>query len=204
MDTNKKFWDKSAKIYDFAIKKDKNAYKKVIERIRSILKKDMNVLEIATGTGLIAVSIASFCKTIEATDFSEEMIKTAKQKHSAHNLVFSVANATNLPYPDCSYDVVVISNALHIMPNPASALNNIKRVLKDDGFLIAPTFMRNSHITGIIREFIMKIAGFKTFSKWDYRQYLQFIIDNDWEIKEKDCFKASYPLAFVIAKKNKR
>ena len=45
-----------------------------------------------------------------------------------------------LPYADKSFDVVIVSNALHIVPQPEKALAEIRRVLKDDGVLIAPTF----------------------------------------------------------------
>ena len=48
--------------------------------------------------------------------------------------------ANLLPYADESFDVVIVSNALHIVPQPEKALQEIKRVLKDDGVLIAPTF----------------------------------------------------------------
>ena len=34
------------------------------------------------------------------------------------NLRFEVADATALPYEDNSFDVVLIANALHVMPNP--------------------------------------------------------------------------------------
>ena len=45
-----------------------------------------------------------------------------------------------LPYAEVSFDVVIVSNALHIVPQPEKALAEIHRVLKDDGVLIAPTF----------------------------------------------------------------
>ena len=45
-----------------------------------------------------------------------------------------------LSYADRSFDVVIVSNALHIVPQSEKALAEIRRVLKDDGVLIAPTF----------------------------------------------------------------
>ena len=45
-----------------------------------------------------------------------------------------------LSYADRSFDAVIVSNALHIVPQPEKALAEIRRVLKDDGVLIAPTF----------------------------------------------------------------
>lgn len=49
---------------------------------------------------------------------------------------------------DQTFDAVIISNALHIMPDPGLVLKNIRRVFKPNGLLIAPTFshghLRNS------------------------------------------------------------
>ena len=47
----------------------------------------------------------------------------------------------SLSYAGNSFDVVIVSNALHIVPQPEKALaEKSDRVLKDDGVLIAPTF----------------------------------------------------------------
>ncbi|MDR2841007.1 MAG: class I SAM-dependent methyltransferase [Paludibacter sp.] len=201
---NKKFWNRFAFLYDLKvnmIKTDKLAYKLMIENVRKELNADMEVLELATGTGLIAVKIADACKRIEATDFSPNMIETAKAKGCAANLTFCVQDATNLTYADKTFDAVIISNALHIMPNPEKALANISRVLKDDGILIAPTFTRSNKFSEKLKAGFMGIFGFKTYSKWTFDQYLQFIEQNEWKITKKDCIKASFPLAYLVAKK---
>ena len=61
------------------------------------------------------------------------MIEKAKKNYNSTKLHFSVQDARTLPYADQSFDVVIIANALHIMPEPEKALSEIKRVLKDDG-----------------------------------------------------------------------
>ena len=62
-----------------------------------------------------------------------------------------------LPYAEESFDVVIVSNALHIVPQPEKALQEIKRVLKDDGVLIAPTFTHaGNSFSGKVRAFFMK------------------------------------------------
>ena len=74
---------------------------------------------------------------IEATDASPEMIAEAKRDNQSAKLHFSVQDMFRLPYADKSFDVVIVSNALHIVPQPEKALAEIRRVLKDDGtFLI--------------------------------------------------------------------
>ena len=66
--------------------------------------------------------------------------------HSFNNISFSVQDATKLTYNSEEFDVVVIANALHIMPEPNKALAEIHRVLKPNGILFAPTFVYEKKI----------------------------------------------------------
>ena len=197
---NKRFWDRNASLYDASRRGEKAAYDSMIDRIRALLTPDMNVLELATATGIIALRVADCCKQIEATDFSEEMIKIANGKEKPENVSFSIADATDFKYYDNQFDAVIISNALHIMPNPEKALANIKRVLKDDGLLIAPTYMRSNHLSEKLKVFIGFLIGFKTYSKWTEKEYLAFLAKNGWRVQNCEVFKATFPLAFVSAK----
>lgn len=87
-------------------------------------------------------------------------------------------DATALPYAPETFDAVVISNALHIMPNPKAALSEIRRVLKPDGILIAPTFTAAGSVFGRLKIRIMELSGFKVFHKWDSKRYLDFLRQN--------------------------
>ena len=69
--SNKKFWDKFAKLYAPFMKKDQGAYDRVYEYIRPHLNKDMDVLELACGSGQLSFSLAQHTKTWIGTDFSE-------------------------------------------------------------------------------------------------------------------------------------
>lgn len=140
----------------------------------------MDVLELACGTGQLSFKLSNYVKKYEATDFSDKMISEAKKKRRGSRLHFSVQDATNLPYADCSFDAVVISNALHIMPYPEKALAEIKRVLKEDGILFAPTFIHAQSRGGRIRIKMMEIVGFHTYSRWSENSFLQFISANDF------------------------
>ena len=139
MKERKTFWDKNAGRYDRFMRKDRAAYDEMYELIRPVVKAK-TVLELATGTGLIAKHIVNAAAHIEATDASAEMIAEAKRDNRSAKLHFSVQDMFCLPYADKSFDVVIVSNALHIVPQPEKALAEIRRVLKDDGVLIAPTF----------------------------------------------------------------
>ena len=133
------FWDKIAGRYDRFMRKDRAAYEEMYKLIRPVVKAK-TVLELATGTGLIAKHIVNAAAHIEATDASPDMITEAKRGNYSAKLRFSVQDMFSLPYASKSFDVVIVSNALHIVPQPEKSLREIKRVLKDDGVLIAPTF----------------------------------------------------------------
>ena len=99
------------------------------------------MLELATGPGMIAKHIASSAKSVTATDFAPKMIETAKKGSVPDNVSFEVADATNLRYQNDSFDLVVIANALHIIPEPEKALAEIDRVLKLL-FVLVPKFTK--------------------------------------------------------------
>ncbi len=100
-------------------------YEKMYELIRPVVKAK-TVLELATGTGLIAKHIVNAAAHIEATDASPEMIAEAKRDNRSAKLHFSVQDMFRLPYANQSFDVVIVSNALHIVPQPEKALPRFK------------------------------------------------------------------------------
>jgi len=197
MKEKKNFWDRNAGRYDRFMRKDRAAYEKMYELIRPVVKAK-TVLELATGTGLIAKHIVNAAAHIEATDASAEMITEAKRGNRSAKLHFSVQDMFCLPYADGSFDAVIVSNALHIVPQPEKALREIRRVLKDDGVLIAPTFTHSENsFSGKVRAFFMKLAGFPLHSRWTSEEYLTFLRQNGWTVRKSVILKASFPLTYT-------
>ena len=196
MRKRRNFWDKNAGRYDRFMRKDRAAYDEMYELIRPVVR-HKTVLELATGTGLIAKHIVNAAAHIEATDASAEMITEAKRTRSA-KLHFSVQDMFRLPYANQSFNVVIVSNALHIVPQPEKALAEIRRVLKDGGVLIAPTFTHaENSFTGKVRAFFMKLAGFPLHSRWTSEEYLCFLRRNGWTVRKSVVLKASFPLTYA-------
>ena len=197
MQGHKNFWDKNAGRYDRFMRKDQAAYDEMYELIRPVVR-HKTVLELATGTGLIAKHIVNAAAHIEATDASAEMILEAKRDTRSAKLYFSVQDMFRLPYANQSFNVVIVSNALHIVPQPEKALQEIKRVLKDDGVLIAPTFTHaGNSFSGMVRAFFMKRVGFPLHSKWTSAEYLRFLRQNGWAVRKSTILKASFPLTYA-------
>ena len=197
MQEHKNFWDKNAGRYDRFMRKDRAAYDEMYELIRPVVR-HKTVLELATGTGSIAKHIVTAAAHIEATDASAEMIAEAKRDNRSAKLHFSVQVMFCLPYANQSFNVVIVSNALHIVPQPEKALQEIKRVLKDDGVLIVPTFTHaGNSFSGKVKAFFMKLAGFPLHSKWTSTEYLRFLRKNGWAVRKSAVLKASFPLTYA-------
>ena len=197
MRNSQNFWDKNAGRYDHFMRKDAAACERLYELLRPVVRQK-TVLELATGTGLIAKHIVRYADHIEATDASQKMIEQAKQGVKSTKLYFSVQDMFHLPYADQSFDVVIVSNALHIVPEPENALSEIRRVLKDDGVLVAPTFTHaDNAFFGKVKAFFMKLAGFPLHSKWTSHEYLAFLRENGWTGQKSTVLKASFPLTYA-------
>jgi len=198
---NQAFWDRYAKWYDFEIKRfSGKAYSEMYRLIGSSLLPDMRVLEVAAGTGLIAVHIAACARFVEATDFSPKMIEAAKKKKAPANVRFSVEDAAGLSFEDGSFDAAIISNALHIMPDPAKALSSISRVLKPKGLLIAPNYSHGHIRTRALNARILKAIGFETYSKWTPEEYVEFIRQNGFLVERWRVLRAAFPLVYLEAR----
>lgn len=201
---NKNFWNRYAKLYDFEINRfSGKAYKEMYRLMAGVLSSDLDVLEVATGTGLIAVNIAAHVRHLEATDFSPKMISKAKKKKAPGNVHFSEEDATKLSFEDASFDAVIISNALHIMPDPAKTLLEISRVLKPNGLLIAPNYS-HGHLresTWNLNAKVLKLIGFETYSKWTPEEYAAFIRQNGFRVEKWQVLKAAFPLVYLEARK---
>ena len=193
MRKHKSFWDRNAGRYDRFMRKDRAAYEEMYALIRPVVKAK-TVLELATGTGLIAKHIVNAAAHIEATDASAEMILEAKRDNQSAKLHFSVQDMFSLPYAGNSFDVVIVSNALHIVSQPEKSLREIKRVLKDDGVLIAPTFTHaENSLRGRIKAYFMRLAGFPLHSRWTSEEYLSFLRQNGWRVRKKCCAESVLP-----------
>lgn len=176
--TNKGFWERFAKIYTVFMDKNAVAYDVICECLEQYLDEGKNILELACGTGQITFRMADKANCWEATDYSQNMINEAQKRNTGinkrDNIIFSVQDATKLTYENEKFDVVVIANALHIMPNPDLALNEIFRVLKKDGILFAPTFVYEKGYSKFLIWFMEK-AGFKTYHKWIKNEYVEYV-----------------------------
>lgn len=202
----KKFWNKFAKNYDSFIKNTVDqTYKAVLANIDLELDIRKRLLEIGTGTGIISFSICSKVSSIVATDISPEMIRIANQKQkdsNIKNIDFQVQDSYNLAFADKSFDVVIASNLLHLLYEPEKPIKEVKRVLKDNGVFIAPTFCVGENMKStIIANVAGLFSGFKVVNKWSINDFKSMLTNNGLIIDKAERIDGRFPLAYVVMKK---
>ncbi len=197
---NENVWDRFAPVYDRFVTGtpgNKRAYEAMYKRIRTVVK-DKKVLELATGPGVIAKKVAAETESMVATDYSEKMLAMARRGIVPENLSFERADASVLPYDDESFDVIIIANALHIIPNPEKVLSEIRRVLKKDGYLIAPNFIHDNKKK--VSEFFSKTlsrAGVVFEAKWNAGGYAAFLEENGFKVSFSKQLPSTIPLMYA-------
>ena len=110
---------------------DQHARRKEVESFVSEFGlSDQRCLEVGCGGG----AFQDLVKNYTGSDISEVAGKWVKKP-------FVAASATHLPFADNSFDAIWSVDALEHIPNPALALNEMRRVLRGDGhLLLAPAW----------------------------------------------------------------
>ena len=106
----------------------------------SHLKPGLNVLDFGCGPGTLSVGLARLVEPgeLHGVDIEESQIaiaQSAAQAGGHRNATFHVADATDLPFEDNSFDVAHCHTVLTHVPDTQAALSEIRRVLKPGGII---------------------------------------------------------------------
>lgn len=115
------------------------------EEFLAYIRGASRVLDIGCGIGWPTFLLAPYVGTIIGIDLSEEMIKLAKtanqKKYKMQNILFNVANAEEMPFPDATFDAVIMDNSLALISNKNKVMKEIYRVLKSKGRVVCKELM---------------------------------------------------------------
>lgn len=95
-----------------------------------------SVLDVGTGTGVVAVTAARAGAQVSALDLTPELLVQARENGTiaGHpDIAWQEGDAENLPYPDGTFDVVVSQFGHMFAPRAEIALGEMRRVLKPSG-----------------------------------------------------------------------
>ena len=125
-------------------------------------RRDLRVLDLATGTGDIAFSLAARGAAVVGLDVTQRMIELAQAKnHRRGSVRFVVGDMIALPFPAASFDAVTVGYGLRNVPDLARAIEEASRVLKSGGRLVSLDFNRptNSAIRSLYLMYLTVVGG---------------------------------------------
>ncbi len=152
---------------------------------------DLHMLDLASGTGSLAVDIKNNYPDLHLTlsDLSPFYLKKAREQLAGSSRTdFVEANAENLPFRDAHFDVVVCVYLFHELPRRVRALvmDEVHRVLKPGGLFIFVDSIQlgdNPHFDGSLRYFPVHNHE-PYYIDYVSRPLSDFIPDARWSLRD--------------------
>jgi len=115
-------------------------------------------LDLATGTGPVALRAARAGATVSALDLAPTLIATARRLAAAESLAisFEIGDCERLPYPDGTFDVVASSLGVIFAPDHAAVASELARACRGGGRLGLACWRPGggaAHMTGLVMSF---------------------------------------------------
>ncbi len=97
------------------------------------------VLDLATGTGFVAIIMATLGHHVTAVDLAPEMLREANQAAGEHGLpiTFQLGDAVHPAFEPGTFDVITCRHLLWTLRQPELAIANWHRVLRPGGRIVA-------------------------------------------------------------------
>ena len=145
----------------------------------------MTVLELGCGTGSIWMGrddILGLFGRLVLTDLSDGMLKTAHENlGNRNNIEYQVADIQELPFEDNSFDMVVANSMLYHVPDINKGINEVRRVLKDEGRFYCATLGENNFVEQLAEWFRLSGESFNpnhNFTMQNGEQKLRIAFSN--------------------------
>ncbi len=134
--------------------KEAGRYMRLVSRsFLSVARKwgitDGRVLDVGTGTGSIAIGFAQGLPSVQVIGLDLSDVALELARHNAQNsgvssrVTFEKGDAQDIPFEDDAFDLVISSDALHLIKNPVKLFDEIHRVLKPEGRFLISDFRRS-------------------------------------------------------------
>ncbi|HWQ66685.1 MAG TPA: class I SAM-dependent methyltransferase [Methanospirillum sp.] len=136
------YWNERSKTFDNDVghgadENEKRLWKQYLSEI--IGSEPKKVLDVGTGTGMIATTLAELGHIVTGIDLGEKMMEIARRKAELLNLqiTFMLGDAEGPDFPDNTFDCVICRHLLWTLPHPDTAIREWSRVCRPGGLIIA-------------------------------------------------------------------
>jgi ubiquinone/menaquinone biosynthesis C-methylase UbiE len=156
-----------ARWYEKTTRKDLEEYRRVAERLRPVLPDGGDVLEVAPGPGFLAIELARGGKLrVTGLDVSKTFVELARKNAEAAGMrvEFRQGNASEMPFGENSFDLLVCRAAFKNFSEPERALREMHRVLRPGGTGVIIDLRRDVPMTEIKR--YVDRLGLNAWNRW--------------------------------------
>ncbi|HEY5936678.1 MAG TPA: class I SAM-dependent methyltransferase, partial [Kofleriaceae bacterium] len=160
------------------------------------------VLEVAAGTGLITTAIAPVVGELIATDYASEMVKQLEARlvdTGVTNVRCEQADIYNLRFDGGSFDTVFAANVLHLVPDLGGALASLRRVLKRDGVLVAPTYLHAETLRASVLSRVFALTGFPGRRRFSASTLRDAVAAAGFRVAREETIAGPFPVGFIEA-----
>jgi ubiquinone/menaquinone biosynthesis C-methylase UbiE len=165
------------------------------------------LLEFGCGNGTYTECAAKLATHVTATDIAEDMVNTARVKleHYEH-VQIEQRNCYDSTYPDSAFDTALMANLIHVVHDPAKALKEAHRILKDNGRLVLLSFtadgMRFFDILGLVyRYFRMFGSPPKKGTPFKLASLTDFVNAHGFSVQDASLIGHKTKAIFLVAQK---
>ena len=131
-----KRYDHSAHVYDAQYSEEQQT-KIRTALTKVIFRKEGFIIDLGCGTGQLLPYVTRLVNLVVCVDVSRNLLAQAKTRAQHRRQVLLLrADADNLPFQSCKFDVAFAITLLQNMPNPIQTLNEMKRVTREDGICV--------------------------------------------------------------------
>ncbi len=116
--------------------------------IAHLVDPELTVVDVGTGTGILACELARLGIRVIAIDHSPRMLDAARAKIEREELAgieLRQGEASELPLDAATVDAALAHMVLHYLPSPGEAIREMARVVKPGGSVIVVDFVRHQH-----------------------------------------------------------
>ena len=155
--------------------------KKADARLISLIRPKTKILDVGCFFPYEAMRLATCGFRVTSIDLSDEVISKSKELPEVKklkNLKFEIGDATNLKYPNESFDVVLDLTTSVMIPNWQKAIREYSRVLKKGGEVVVVT--NNKLQPHALIELVRQKLNKNIHPRWGY-----FSPTYPWELKRE-------------------
>jgi 2-polyprenyl-3-methyl-5-hydroxy-6-metoxy-1,4-benzoquinol methylase len=121
-----------------------------------------DVLDVASGDGVLAELLASQARSITCIDASPRVVEAAQKRLVEHTSVrVELGDMHALAFADARFDLVLLMHALTYTQTPKTVISEAARVLRPGGLLLASTLGKHAH-SKAVEPFDHRNLGFTT------------------------------------------